>query len=124
MIRRGNKDMIYQALMMISARYWRRPQVSALLRVRLLRIVFAVVSVLVSSTVSWPQAAPEGARLSGLEAQWKAKLNANTVSIVAGGPGETYLDVAHDLAVVLNDDSLRVLPIAGIGGAQNVRDVL
>jgi TRAP-type uncharacterized transport system substrate-binding protein len=59
-----------------------------------------------------------------LEEQWKAKLNANTVSIVAGSPEETYLDITHDLAVLLNDDNLRILPIVGMGGAQNIRDVL
>jgi len=59
-----------------------------------------------------------------LEDQWKAKLNANTLAIIAGSPEETSLDVAHDLAVVLNGDDLRVLPIVGLGGAQNIRDVL
>jgi uncharacterized protein len=59
-----------------------------------------------------------------LEDQWKAKLNANTLAIIAGSPEETSLDIAHDLAVVLNDDDLRVLPIVGLGGAQNIRDVL
>jgi TRAP transporter TAXI family solute receptor len=59
-----------------------------------------------------------------LEEQWKAKLNANTVSIIAGSPEETYLDITHDLAVLLNDDNLRILPIVGMGGAQNIRDVL
>jgi len=59
-----------------------------------------------------------------LEDQWKAKLNANTLAIIAGSPEETSLDVAHDLAVVLNSDDLRILPIVGLGGAQNIRDVL
>jgi len=64
------------------------------------------------------------ARAPRLEEQWKARLNANTVSIVAGSPEETYLDITHDLAVLLNDDNLRILPIVGMGGAQNIRDVL
>jgi uncharacterized protein len=67
---------------------------------------------------------PQPTRPPRLEEQWKAKLNANTVSIVAGSPEETYLDITHDLAVLLNDDNLRILPIAGMGGAQNIRDVL
>ena len=67
---------------------------------------------------------PVGARTPRLEDQWKEKLNANTVSIIAGSPEETYLDVTHDLAVVLNDQDLRILPIVGMGGAQNIRDVL
>ena len=70
------------------------------------------------------RAAAEPARAPRVEDQWKAKLNANTVSIVAGSPEETYLDITHDLAVVLNDENLRLLPIVGLGGAQNIRDVL
>ena len=42
-----------------------------------------------------------------LEDPWKAKLNANTLAIIAGSPEETSLDIAHDLAVVLNNDDLR-----------------
>ncbi len=68
--------------------------------------------------------AAQPARAPRIEDQWKAKLNANTVAIVAGSPEETYLDITHDLAVVLNDDNLRLLPIVGLGGAQNIRDVL
>jgi TRAP transporter TAXI family solute receptor len=67
---------------------------------------------------------PQPARTPRLEELWKAKLNANTVSIVAGSPEETYLDITHDLAVLLNDENLRILPIVGLGGAQNIRDVL
>ena len=67
---------------------------------------------------------PKSAHAPRLEEQWKAKVNANTVSIIAGSPEETYLDITHDLAVVLNDENLRILPIVGMGGAQNIRDVL
>ena len=67
---------------------------------------------------------PKSAHAPRIEEQWKAKVNANTVSIIAGSPEETYLDITHDLAVVLNDDNLRILPIVGMGGAQNIRDVL
>ncbi len=38
-------------------------------------------------------------------------------------PEETYLDITHDLAVLLNDDNLRILPIVGMGGAQNVSEM-
>jgi TRAP-type uncharacterized transport system substrate-binding protein len=67
---------------------------------------------------------PAGVRTPRLEDQWKEKLNANTVSIIAGSPEETYLDITHDLTVVLNGEDLRILPIVGMGGAQNIRDVL
>ena len=52
--------------------------------------------------------------------------NQNTVSNISGSPGSdaTYLQAAYDLAAVLNDgENLRVLPIVGIGGPQNIRDV-
>jgi TRAP transporter TAXI family solute receptor len=52
------------------------------------------------------------------------RLNANTVTIVSGSPNGTYLSIAYDLAAVLDDgEDLRVLPLIGKGGAQNVRDV-
>lgn len=50
--------------------------------------------------------------------------NANTVAIISGNPSGTYLSIAHDLSVVLDDGAnFRVLPIIGKGGAQNLRDV-
>jgi uncharacterized protein len=54
------------------------------------------------------------------------QINENTVAIISGSPGadDTYLEVANDLASVLNDhDRLRILPVVGIGGPQNIRDV-
>jgi TRAP-type uncharacterized transport system substrate-binding protein len=54
------------------------------------------------------------------------QVNENTVGIVSGSPDadDTYLRIANDLASVLNDsDRLRILPIVGIGGPQNIRDV-
>jgi uncharacterized protein len=50
----------------------------------------------------------------------------NTIGIISGSPnsGDTYLQVANDLAEILNDDdNLRVLPIVGYGGPRNIRDV-
>jgi uncharacterized protein len=52
--------------------------------------------------------------------------NENTVGVISGSPNsdDTYLQMAYDLADVLNDgDNLRILPIAGIGGPRNIRDV-
>jgi TRAP-type uncharacterized transport system substrate-binding protein len=52
--------------------------------------------------------------------------NENTVGIISGSMNsdDTYLHVATDLASVLNDsDNLRILPVVGIGGSQNIRDV-
>jgi uncharacterized protein len=49
----------------------------------------------------------------------------DTIGIVSGGPStdDTYLRVANDLASVLND-KLRIVPVVGAGGPQNIRDVI
>jgi TRAP transporter TAXI family solute receptor len=91
--------------------------------------VYSVTTMLITMLLASPTALAqvstfEAKRLPRLEEQWKERLNANTVSIIAGSPEETYLDITHDLAVVLNDENLRILPIVGQGGAQNIRDVL
>ena len=52
--------------------------------------------------------------------------NKNVIGLISGSPNsdDTYLQMAYDLADVLNDgDNLRILPIAGIGGPRNIRDV-
>jgi len=54
------------------------------------------------------------------------QVNENTVTIISGSPNsdDTSLQMAYDLAAVLNDkDNLRILPMVGIGGPQNIRDV-
>lgn len=53
--------------------------------------------------------------------------NRSTVSVISGGISGTYIRFATDLANVLDDtenNELRVLPIIGRGGGQNVLDVL
>lgn len=53
--------------------------------------------------------------------------NRSTVSVISGGISGTYIRFATDLANVLDDletNDMRVLPIAGRGGGQNVLDVL
>jgi TRAP-type uncharacterized transport system substrate-binding protein len=51
------------------------------------------------------------------------RTNSNTVAIISGDRGATSAAVADDLAAVLDSDDLRILPILGKGGAQNIRDV-
>ena len=53
-----------------------------------------------------------------------SRINSNTVYVVSGNLNGTYLTIAYDLSAVLDDgDNLRVLPIIGKGGGQNIRDV-
>ena len=55
----------------------------------------------------------------------KKALNANTVTLLTGTIGGTYVQFGADLASVLDDDGkLRVLPIIGRGSVQSVADIL
>jgi TRAP transporter TAXI family solute receptor len=55
----------------------------------------------------------------------KQNLNANTVTLISGTIGGTYVQFGADLASVLDDgNKLRVLPIVGRGSAQSVADIL
>src|ERR1700739_697684 len=81
-----------------------------------------------TGTVSEKSASIErmGEYLIGVGIYKAEQQNQNTVAIISGSPGSdaTYLQVGYDLAAVLNDgENLRVLPVVGIGGPQNIRDV-
>jgi TRAP transporter TAXI family solute receptor len=55
----------------------------------------------------------------------KQGLNANTVTLISGTIGGTYVQFGADLASVLDDgNKLRVLPIVGRGSVQSVADIL
>ena len=64
---------------------------------------------------------PSGSQLAALT----DKANQNTVTVISGNPNGTYIYVAFDMSAVLDAGTdLRVLPIIGKGGYQNVMDVL
>src|SRR3954453_19999663 len=55
----------------------------------------------------------------------KQSLNANTVTLITGTIGGTYVQFGADLASVLDDgNKIRVLPIVGRGSVQSVADLL
>src|ERR1700760_4950415 len=55
----------------------------------------------------------------------KQALNANTVTLISGTIGGTYVQFGADLASVLdNGNELRILPIVGRGSVQSVADIL
>ena len=55
----------------------------------------------------------------------KQALNSNTVTLITGTIGGTYVQIGADLASVLDDgNKLRVLPIVGRGSVQSVADIL
>ena len=58
-------------------------------------------------------------------AETKQALNPNTVTLISGTIGGTYVQFGADLASVLDDgNKLRVLPIVGRGSVQSVADIL
>src|ERR1700759_2841112 len=58
-------------------------------------------------------------------AQTKQALNANTVTLITGTIGGTYVQIGADLASVLDEgNKFRVLPIGGRGAVQSVADIL
>lgn len=64
---------------------------------------------------------PDANRLNALT----EKLNQNTITVISGNPNGTYMYLAYDMSAVLDDGSdLRVLPIIGKGGYQNMVDLL
>src|SRR5262252_7733599 len=55
----------------------------------------------------------------------KQALNANTVTLITGTIGGTYVQFGADLSSVLDDgNKLRVLPIVGRGSVQSIADIL
>src|SRR5882672_7578198 len=55
----------------------------------------------------------------------KQALNQNTVTLISGTIGGTYVQIGADLASVLDDgNKMRVLPIVGRGSVQSVADIL
>lgn len=57
--------------------------------------------------------------------QTKKAVNTNTVTVITGTIGGTYVQFGADLASVLDDgNALRVLPIVGRGSVQSVADIL
>ena len=62
---------------------------------------------------------------AGRQAAATDRVNQNTVTVMSGNPNGTYLFLAFDMSAVLDSGTdLRVLPIIGKGGYQNVLDVL
>src|SRR5260370_439825 len=58
-------------------------------------------------------------------AQTKQTLNANTVTLITGTIGGTYVQFGADLSSVLDDgNKVRVLPIVGRGSVQSIADIL
>lgn len=55
----------------------------------------------------------------------KDRLNANTITVITGTIGGTYVQIGADLASALDaGDDLRILPIVGRGSVQSIADIM
>jgi TRAP transporter TAXI family solute receptor len=86
---------------------------------------------LLLSSMLW--AGPVGAQTAQLKAKatnpirelLREKMNENLLILMCGSLGAPYIQLGHDISVVVNDgDNLRVLPVVSDGALTNVRDVL
>jgi len=56
---------------------------------------------------------------------YRENINENVLFLMGGQLGAAYIQLAHDISVVVNDGlNLRVLPVVGAAGVQNVHDVV
>lgn len=57
--------------------------------------------------------------------QLRATMNENVLHLMGGSLGGGYIVVASDISIAVNDgNNLRILPVVGGAGVQNVRDVV
>jgi len=88
--------------------------------------ICVLIAALCIASMPIPDAAAERRQRvnSGSIAGIGARINSNSIAIVSGNLNGTYLSAVYDLSAVLDDgDDLRILPIVGKGGGQNIRDV-
>ena len=72
-----------------------------------------------------PQEVPAPVQTVSPREAYRAKLNDNLITIMAGSPSGTELTIAHDIAEVLDDENqFRIVPMVGKGAAQSIKDVL
>ncbi|MEO9877075.1 MAG: TAXI family TRAP transporter solute-binding subunit [Anderseniella sp.] len=69
--------------------------------------------------------APIGSAFGQAHSDKVRAANNDTVSVISGGIGGTYIRIAADLQAELDEvDSLRILPIVGKGSIKNIEDLL
>src|ERR1700704_266463 len=68
---------------------------------------------------------PQQQASSSVREKMRQKINENLLVLVCGSLGAPYIQLGHDISVVVNEgDNLRVLPVVSDGAFTNVRDVL
>ena len=53
-----------------------------------------------------------------------SRANKGTVGVISGGADGTYIRIAADLANVLDNEDLRIMPMIGRGSLQNLKDIM
>ncbi len=53
-----------------------------------------------------------------------SRANKGTLGVISGGADGTYIRIAADLANVLDNEDLRILPMIGRGSLQNLKDIM
>src|SRR5689334_18353049 len=94
---------------------------------RKLFVCLSVFSVAISAAVSSPASAQSRQQPTVTYEQKKREVNDIAVSIVVSGISCTCARFAEDIRNVVNDlspEGIRVLPVIGVGGLQNLKDVL
>lgn len=100
----------------------------ALARALLIAAVMALVASVPVPT--WAQeTAPADAKSARAAHQarevYREKVNENVLFIMGGQLGAAYIQITQDIAVVVDDGhNMRVLPVVGGAGVQNVRDIV
>lgn len=85
--------------------------------------LYGAAAILLSALPFAPLSA-QGRAPSAAEA-FKEQINENTVSILGADLTGAYIKIVDDIMKTVNDgQKLRVLPIVGEGGSQNIRDIL
>jgi len=78
-----------------------------------------------ADTANAKDRAKERPSANAIRESYRAKLNDNTVTIMAGSAHATDLAIVQDIAAALDDgEALRVVPMVGKGPAQNLKDVM
>ena len=90
-----------------------------------LAAVIASISLAAAGIVRAQGAAPKPDNKGNAEERYRESINSNTVTILGASLSGAYIKVVEDIARTVNDgEKLRVLPIVGDGGSQNIRDLL
>ncbi len=116
----------------MNIQFGRRLIRSAVVTAILLAVAGAVASVPARAQASPPpkqaekqSLAPKPNAPGSPETQYRDSMNNNTITILGASLSGAYIKIVEDIAKASSDgDKLRVVPMVGEGGSQNIRDLL